>query len=349
MMSCYEGLVELYRVTGEPTYADAAKAVHRNIRDTEITVIGSGSDWERWSDGRRHQADVWKMGMETCVTVTWMKLSGQLLRLTGDPAYADEIELATYNALLGAQSPDGSWWAHHSPLAGTKERAPEQCELPENCCVANGPRALLLLPELAVFAGREGPVVNLYGQMTTTVSLAGNHTVQLAQESDYPASGSIRLTVTPDAPGEFTLALRIPGWSRETAVAVNGVAETKVEPGRYFPIRRTWQPGDVVTLALDLRPRVLEAPGQPGHFALMRGPLVLARDARLGRDVDGAVAFDFAQTREIRLQPGDPRSAVWLTFEARDAKGRTLRLCDFASAGNTWSQASRYRVWSEAR
>jgi DUF1680 family protein len=351
MMSCYEGLVELYRATGEPSYAEAAKAVYRNIRDTEITVIGSGSDWERWSDGRRHQADEWKKGMETCVTVTWMKLSGQLLRLTGDSSYADEIELATYNALLGAQSPDGSWWAHHSPLAGTKERAPEQCDMSANCCVANGPRALLLLPELAVFDGREGPVVNLFGQMNTTVSLVGKHTVRLAQKSDYPASGEIHLTVTPDATIEFALTLRIPAWSQKTSVAVNGVAEPNVQSGHYFAIKRTWKPGDVVTLSLDMEPRVLEAPGQPGHFALMRGPLVLARDARLGSEVDTAVAFDFSQPNKITVRPlpGDALPAVWLAFEALDAKGKTLRLCDFASAGNTWSQDSRYRVWSQSQ
>ena len=39
---------------------------------------------------------------ETCVTVTWMKLCHQLLRLTGDRVFADAIEQSFVNAYLGA-------------------------------------------------------------------------------------------------------------------------------------------------------------------------------------------------------------------------------------------------------
>ncbi len=48
MMSCYEGLLELYRATGEPRYREAVEKVFQNIDKTEITVLGSGSAWERW-------------------------------------------------------------------------------------------------------------------------------------------------------------------------------------------------------------------------------------------------------------------------------------------------------------
>lgn len=348
MMSCFEGLVELHRVTGDPAYAEAAKAVHRNIRETEITIVGSGSDWERWCGGHRRQAEPWQKGMETCVTVTWMKLSAQLLRLTGDPSYADDIERAAWNALLGAQAPDGTWWAHHSPLAGTKERAPEQCDMAQNCCVANGPRGVLLLPELAVLAGRDGPVVNLYGQMTTVLRLHGGRHLRLQQRSDYPESGDIRIEVTPDRAAEFTLSLRLPAWSRQVHVSVNGGGDAVVPGGRYHALHRTWQPGDVVTLSFDLSVAVQEAPGQPGFFALTRGPIVLARDARLGGNVDEPVGFDFARTGPLtfrRITQPTP-AGVWLCFDVFDAQGRSLRFCDYASAGNTWSDESRFRVWS---
>ena len=39
---------------------------------------------------------------ETCVTVTWMKLCGQVLCFTGDPVFGDAMERSLYNALLGA-------------------------------------------------------------------------------------------------------------------------------------------------------------------------------------------------------------------------------------------------------
>ncbi|HYG35999.1 MAG TPA: beta-L-arabinofuranosidase domain-containing protein, partial [Clostridia bacterium] len=57
MMSCLEGLLELHRVTGRAEFRDAAIRVFQNIADTEITAIGSGSDWERWCNGARRQTE----------------------------------------------------------------------------------------------------------------------------------------------------------------------------------------------------------------------------------------------------------------------------------------------------
>ena len=351
MMSCFEGLAELYRTTGNPDYLDAITKVFANIRDNEITVIGSGSDWERWHNGHPRQTEPWVKGMETCVTVTWMKFAAQLLRLTGDPAYADEIECATYNALLGAQAVDGTWWCSHSPLAGQKERAPEQCDLHQNCCVANGPRGLMLVPQIAVMTASGGPVVNFYGTMKARVPLPGGDTVALEQQSDYPLGDTVRVTLGLDAPTAFTLRLRIPAWSEKNALAINGMAQPAPAAGRYAELPRTWLNGDVVTLRLDLRPRIMRAPDHPEFAAVLRGPLVLARDARLahGADVNAPVSLlpDASGHLGVELVAGRADQTIWQTFEVT-ASGKSaapLQLCDFASAGNTWSAASAYRVW----
>jgi hypothetical protein len=85
--------------------------------------------------------------METCVTATWMKFLYQLLRLTGDVKYADELEKNLYNGLLGAQMPGGGWWAYFSGVNG--ERVPSLMQHDDvglSCCVVSGPRALLLTP-----------------------------------------------------------------------------------------------------------------------------------------------------------------------------------------------------------
>ena len=351
MMSCFEGLAELYRTTGNPDYREAITKAFANIRDTEITVIGSGSDWERWHNGHSRQTEPWVKGMETCVTVTWMKFAAQLLRLTGDPAYADEIERSAYNALLGAQSIDGTWWCSHSPLAGLKERAPEQCDLHQNCCVANGPRGLLLIPQVAVMASADGPVVNFYGPMKARVPLAGGGDVALEQVSAYPLDGLTRLTVHLASPAEFTLRLRIPAWSGQNTLGINGTVQPGPAAGKYAALRRTWRDGDVVTLGLDLRARVISAPGHPDFAAIVRGPLVLARDARLRNrsEVNAPVALFADADGFVAVQPaaGPPARDVWQTFAVSAGKksDQSLQMCDFASAGNTWDAVSTYRVW----
>jgi len=51
IMSCYEGLIELYRSTGKTEYRDAAVAFGESVQEREIMIVGSGSSAELWCDG----------------------------------------------------------------------------------------------------------------------------------------------------------------------------------------------------------------------------------------------------------------------------------------------------------
>jgi DUF1680 family protein len=270
-----------------------------------------------------------------------MKLAAQMLRLTGDPACMDEIERSAYNALLGAQSVDGGWWCHHTPLAGIKERAPEQCDMQQNCCVANGPRGLLLLPQLAVMSRADGPVINLYNPMRAKVPVADGW-VSFETVTDFPVHGTVKIRVTPDVPRTFVVSLRIPGWSEKTALTINGEPQPQPVPQTYVRVLRHWQPGDVITLELDMRAHVVSAPGDSRYAAVTRGPLVLARDQRLEvGSIDQPVALKVGVLETIGRSANRPPN-VSQVFTLGE---HGLLLCDFASAGNTWSPASTYRVW----
>jgi DUF1680 family protein len=98
------------------------------------------------------------------------------------------------------------------------------------------------------------------------------------QKTNYPWGGDIQLTVKPSEPADFTLHARIPGWAKETKVAVNGKPVEGVQCGQYLAINRRWSPGDVVTLNLPMtseviasNPRVTE---NLGRVAVQRGPVV---------------------------------------------------------------------------
>lgn len=342
MMSCYEGLVELYRITGEAGYAEAARNVFANIRDTEITILGSGSSWERWCNGRARQTQDLPEWMETCVTVTWIKFATQLLRLTGDPLYADAIERSAYNPLLAAQKDDGSWWCHYNPLEGQRAAAPEQCEMHDNCCAASGPRGLMLLPAVAIMSGKDGPVVNFYEPATVTLP-----ETRLEIASDYPRANVVDLTVQPDAPRTFTLSLRIPAWSRVTRLEVNGRPAPDVHPGSYARLARMWQPGDKVRLTLDFAVHAEQDPGGSGRVAIVRGPVVFALDKRITQPAigGGVVAADAAGIVDAAgaSAPG-MHMALDVPFTVA-GKRVLLRFCDYASAGHTWAADSTLRVW----
>jgi len=74
MMSCYDGLLELYRITGEPSYLKSVEMAVRNIIESEINIAGSGTAYECFYHGTKYQTEPTYHTMETCVTMTWMKL-----------------------------------------------------------------------------------------------------------------------------------------------------------------------------------------------------------------------------------------------------------------------------------
>ncbi len=355
IMSCFEGICELYRATGDRQYLDAAVRFGQSVRQYERMIDGSVSNQELFCDGARQQTELLEQPQETCATVTWMKLCAQLLRLTGDPVWADELELSLYNAMAGAMTPGAEWFTYHTPLTG--ERVPshvQQEDVGLSCCVMSGPRGLMLTPHWAVMASASGPVVNLYAPGTASATLTNGAKITIAQETDYPVGDQVKLIVTPAGRQRFTLRLRIPAWSQRTTLAVNG-APVPCEPGEYAKLDREWSPDDQVTLALDLRGRAVPAPSGAPQLAVMRGPILLALENRLVPASDTAVWLSANAEHRVELQPCAAKPAwAWLAFTAPfqirpshffNHSVTNLALCDFASAGNTWSETNLYRTW----
>ncbi len=358
MMSCFEGLLELYRCTGNKGYRDAVLNLIRKIERDELMIVGSGSAAEIWFHGKLHQSEPVYQGMETCVTATWMKLLYQALRLTGESHYADLLEQSLYNAMLSAMSPHGEWFAYYSGLMG--ERVHSHLQFPDvvmSCCVANGPRGLMTTPSWAVMASQEGPVVNLYSASEVFLTTPSGAPMKLSVSGNYPVDEDVKVTVTPDKAEEFTLKLRIPEWSARTSVTVCGKT-VSAKPGKYLKITRRWNPGDEVALKFDFTAKVLDAPNGTGDAAIRRGPVVLSFDTRLiprrdGVDVPPMYRYEFDRGKDGTVQVkriASPDPALWMTFEVScidEAGGsHVLPMCDYASAGNSWQEGNLFRVWT---
>lgn len=349
MTSCFEGLLELYRETGDPEQLDAVVKYFRAVRDRELFITGAGGlkdMWgEFWYEGRRNQTrnDAGSLG-ETCVTTTCIRFFGQILRLTGDLSAADEMERALYNGILGAMVPDGGWWLHANPtpLAGEsfKKRAGDQIPgYGEDCCVAQGPEALATAACYAVMRDDEGPAVLFYEPCEARIPLADGCDVKLSINGNYPDGAGATVTVSPAAPKRFRLKLRVPAWSSHTRITVAG--ETlPARPGTFAEIDRLWSPGDRVELEFDLRFRAVPAPDGSALLAAMCGPVLFARDSRLGA-LDAPVSpEDIENARELAAEPEFARLC-------RLPDG--TRLCDYASAGNCFTPENLLRVWLPKR
>jgi DUF1680 family protein len=353
MMSCYDGLLELYRITGEASYLKSVEMAVKNIIESEINITGSGTAFECFYHGSKYQTEPTYHTMETCVTMTWMKLCFNLLRLTENPLYADQIEKSTYNALMASLKGDGSQIAKYSPLEGIRHAGEEQCGMPINCCNANGPRAFMMLPRFAVMGGQNEIFINLYGHSKSIVPVNSANKVALEQISDYPVSDKVEVIVNPEKSESFTIAFRIPEWSTNTEMVINGSTVLGITSGVYKKITREWKKSDKVVLKMDLTGRVITL---NGYQAIVRGPVVLARDTRFGDGFiyESAVIKEKNGNVELISSVKKP-SNVWMSFTAplllgTDLEGKfrnplQINFCDFASAGNTWDEDSRYRVW----
>lgn len=291
--------------------------------------------------------------METCVVITWLKLNYDLLAVTGNPFYENSIETTYYNALMGSTKIGGTHIEMCTPLEGSRGDYNHQCGMYMNCCSANGPRGYMMMPCYAVMTSGNEVYINLYTNSKAAFKLQNNNKIEIKQTTIYPKGESIQFNISTDKPEKFTLAFRIPSWSIENSITINGEKTEGFAPGSYAKISREWKNGDEIILTLDLQGRVVEL---NGHSAILRGPLVLTRDSRFNDGFVDEAAVIQQKNGKVDIQIcGEKPEGVWLSFTAPMKMGTgiestgnnvsQIHLCDFGSAGNTWGKSSRYRVW----
>ncbi len=281
MMSCFEGLLEFYRISGEAWYKTAIVNFADKILETDFTVIGSsGCTHELFDHSTARQANTTNgaIQQETCVTVTLMKFMYQLTLLTGDTKYVDAFERSFYNAYLGAFNTEGvvepmmrkehpDWeiealpFDSYSPLtAGTRGNGIGGLKVMSDrhyygCCACIGSAGIGLVPKMQLMSSQDGFAVNLYVNGSATSQTPNGQKVVFAFDTAYPKQGKVDIVIELDTPEYFQIRLRNPSWSKNTAVFVNG-EKVAVNDG-YIVLTKEWSKSDRITLELDMRTEVI--------------------------------------------------------------------------------------------
>ena len=361
MMSLFEGLVEYYRVTGDAKCRQAFLNLYNNIRTREITIIGNGGAdrpfhpyvaGEAWGNTAFEQTNpaITRM-METCVGVTWMKFCSQVLRLTGNPTAMDEIEKYVYNGLLGAMKPSGDGFSYVNLLNGNKVVnygwGWKFNGFYVTCCNLNGPTGLAYIPYVAVMEDGSGPVVNLYNAGSVNTRTPGGQPLHLTLDTEFPLSGKVVISISPEQKEKFTVKLRIPAWSKGTVLAVNG-KRMEVTAGTYAAITRKWSKGDTVELTFDMACRLVDAPhgtdpAGDNFRAVVRGPIVLARDENIDARYAEPVKVQTRPDGTVDIRPVSPTlPATKMEYLVPTDRG-DIRMVDYASV-NGW-EGKRICTW----
>jgi DUF1680 family protein len=331
------GLAKLHRATGEPRYLQAVTKLWNSIRAQHLTLGGGpwGGVAHRSREVFNHPGVFSPYGyVETCSTLSWIQLNRELLAITHDAKYAEEIERSAYNDLLGAQAPDGEDWCYYSFPNGRRVYTTYW-----RCCKSSGAMAIEELPAIAYGVSNEGIAVNLYGPSEATLPMPHAGAVQLQQATGYPFDGDVTIRVTPERPAAFAIRVRIPSWATQARVQVNGQETPAAIPGSYLSLDREWQAGDRITLQFPMSPvlhrrssrNVQESRAPDGspvrqevmrydYVAITRGPLVYATDLIDGFKMEETLRLPESPRLEtIAPRPGYAGPAVRLDLDDRPA------------------------------
>jgi len=275
------GATDYYLETGDPAYWKALNGLWSDLSAHQLYVtggVGARSDGEAF--GNAYELPNERAYGESCAAIGNMMWNWRMLSASGEARFTDVMERALYNGINSGMSLDGKTYCYRNPLAfdpatGDKIRNPWY---DTTCCPPNLERTFASLPGYFYSTSRDGVYVHLYDSSEMKWHLSSGTPIVLRQTTKYPWEGTIEISVAPASPEDFTLFVRIPGWSKQNSVQVNGKDTAGVTAGQYLPLRRRWSSGDKVTLSFDMRPQVVHAnpavADDRGRIALQRGPIV---------------------------------------------------------------------------
>ncbi|WP_042199407.1 glycoside hydrolase family 127 protein [Paenibacillus camerounensis] len=287
----YTAMADLAALTNDTGLREACERLWQNMTQKQMYVtggIGSTHHGEAFTFDYDLPNDT--VYAETCASIGLIFFAKRMLELTPDAKYADVMERALYNNVLGSMAQDGKHYFYVNPL----EVWPQACSCNPGkhhvkaerqgwfgcaCCPPNVARLLTSLNQYIYSVHGDTLYTNLYIGSESSFKLGGQE-VAVSQQSSYPWEGKIQLKIDPAAAAKFGIAVRIPAWSASAELTVNGEAvdiASVLEQG-YAVIRRTWTAGDVIELSFPMTAtRVYAHPqlrADAGQTAIQRGPLV---------------------------------------------------------------------------
>ncbi|WP_433796757.1 beta-L-arabinofuranosidase domain-containing protein [Actinoplanes sp. CA-252034] len=279
------GAAREYKATGTTRYRDIAGNSWNMITGSHTYVIGGNSQAEHF---RPPNAIAGYLGNDTCEhcnTYNMLKLTRELWLLDPNRSdYFDYYERALLNHLIGAQNPADSHGhiTYFTPLrpGGRRGVGPAwgggTWSTDYNsfwCCQGTGIETNTKLMDSIYFHNGTTLTVNLYVPSVLTWAQRG---ITVTQATTYPVSDTTTLTLSGSMSGSWSLRLRIPSWTTNAVISVNGaVQDVTATPGGYATVTRTWAAGDTVTLRLPMRVIMSAAPDNANLQAITYGPAVL--------------------------------------------------------------------------
>jgi DUF1680 family protein len=288
----YTAMADLAALTNDQGLLDACRRLWSNITTKQMYLtggIGSTNHGEAFTFDYDLPNDT--IYAETCASIGLIFFAHRMLQIEAKSEYADVLERALYNNVIGSMSLDGKSYFYVNPLEVWPEaskknptrhhvKAVRQPWFGCSCCPPNVARLIASLGQYIYSTNDETIYTHLYIGSEVEVQF-NKQTIKLHQETNYPWDGDVKITISLKEETSCTLALRIPDWcTGKFDIHINGKkltgAPTLVHG--YLRLERAWSNGDTIELNLAMEIQYLESNPRvrvnAGKSAIQRGPLV---------------------------------------------------------------------------
>ncbi|MDD7884742.1 beta-L-arabinofuranosidase domain-containing protein [Flavivirga sp. 57AJ16] len=232
-----------------------------------------------------------RQGIETCGVVEQMNSNEHLLRITGDPFWADHTEEITFNTFPATMMPDLKSLRYitspnmvinddknHRP--GIMNEGPFLMMNPfsSRCCQHNHGQGWPYLVENSWMATPDnGLAATIYVPSQVKAKVAQGKEVKLSLETQYPFEDDLKFTFNASEKISFPLYLRIPSWCKNALLSINNkTVDMAIISGQYAKIDREWKDGDVVILSLPKELKVRKWKENHNSVSIDYGPLTFS-------------------------------------------------------------------------
>jgi hypothetical protein len=296
----YAGCADIYAETGEAALLDMLHKVWQNLTEKKLYITGGcGALYNGVSpygifptDQKTHQAFGYEYQLpnvtaynETCGTLGNIFWTYRMFASSPEAKYFDLIERSFLNLTLASVSLSGDKYFYENMLRRAKKldydlRWPlERAHFIECfCCPANVARCMVQVMEYLYTTSVNAVYIGIYGASETKFELKNGSKFTIRQETNYPWSGTIKLTVDMESSADFTLNIRIPEWAEAGYISTPEMRDaiTPTNSSSYYPLQIN--KSQVVEIHFEMPVRLTTAHSlveeNVNQAAVERGPLV---------------------------------------------------------------------------
>lgn len=279
---------QYYLQSGDIHYLQATERNYKTIMDVYGQVPGGmfGAD----ENARPGYTD-FRQAAETCSMVEFMHSDEILLKVTGNPLWADRCEEIAFNSLPAAMTSDLKGLHYLTAPNIVQLDRTGKAPLFDNggdmlsynpweyrCCQHNVAFGLPYYAEhLWMATQNNGLAAVLYAPSSVTAKVGSGTEVRIVEKTDYPFGDEVEFEISTPKPEAFPLLLRVPGWCKDPRVTVNGKRiDIEAQPLSWIVIDRIWKNGDIVHVELPSSISVKVWTKNKNAVSIQRGPLTFS-------------------------------------------------------------------------